>query len=167
MQERKLLVALVLSGFLGKEQTMPSLQALLQTEPFLVSLGLEVVNWEAQTVALRMPLRQELTNHLGMLHGGAQYCLGEATAIALAATLVSDQLASVNLLTANASITYQRPAQGELIGHASIAAEEQSRLRAIFDEKGRVRVPVTVELTDTTGQIVTTLAVECVVLASR
>ena len=146
---------------------MQSLQTLLQTEPFLVYLGLEVVNWEAQAVALRMPLRQELTNHLGMLHGGAQYCLGEATAIALAATLVSDQRESVNLLTANASITYQRPAQGELIGRASIAAEEQSRLRAIFDAKGRVRVPVAVELTDATGQVVTMLAVECVVLTSR
>jgi uncharacterized protein (TIGR00369 family) len=146
---------------------MPSLQALLQSEPFLVTLGLEVVDWEAQAVALRMPLRQELTNHLGMLHGGAQYCLGEATAIALAATLVSDQLASVNLLTANASITYQHPAHGELIGRASIAAEEQSRLRAIFDEKRRVRVPVAVELTDATGQIVTTLAAECVILANR
>lgn len=140
---------------------------LLATEPYLGYLGMEVDRIQAQEVVLRLPLRREVTNHLGMVHGGAQYALGEATAIALAGALLRDQHHSVNLLTANATIIYRRRAQGGLIGRASLPPEEGDRLRATFTEQGRARFPISVELVDATSTIVTTLTVECVALASE
>jgi uncharacterized protein (TIGR00369 family) len=144
------------------------LQEALAQEPYLGHLGLEIETVQEQGVALRLPLRREVINHLGMVHGGAQFGLGEATAIALAGRVFKDQLQQVNLLTANATITYRRPSRGGLIGRATLpTAEEQDRLRAIFVERGRARFPVAVELVDETGEVVTTLTVECVALASK
>ena len=101
-----------------------------------------------------------------MVHGGAQYALGEATAIAMASQVVgADQ--HVNLLTASATISYRRRAEGSLIGRASLPPEEASRLRAAFAEHGRLRVPVAVDLLDETNKVVTTLTVECVVLPAE
>ena len=143
------------------------LSNILAGEPYLVHLGMEVVRAEAGEVALRLPLRRVVSNHLGLVHGGAQYALGEATVIALAAMLVSDQPQPVNLLTARASISYRILAKGDRLGRATLPAEEQQRLRAVFAEQGRARIPITVELVDETGEVATTLTVECVALARR
>ncbi len=143
------------------------LDQLLAGEPYLVFMGMRVESMQDEAVALRLPLRQEVTNHLGLIHGGAQYALGEATAIAMASRIPGEQAGQVNLLTASATIQYRRRAQGGLIGRASMPPEEISRLRAAFAERGRVRFPVVVELRDETDTVVTTLTVECVALTSE
>ncbi|HLW03690.1 MAG TPA: YiiD C-terminal domain-containing protein [Ktedonobacterales bacterium] len=143
------------------------LDHLLAGEPYLVFMGMHVASIQAEAVALRLPLRQEVTNHLGMVHGGAQYALGEATAIALASQALGAQAGHINLLTASATISYRRRAQGGLIGRASLPPEEVSRLRAAFAEQGRVRFPVAVELSDETDMVVTTLNVDCVALTAE
>ncbi len=145
---------------------MELLSDLLAEEPYLGYLGIEVQLSQAREVILRLPLRREVTNHLGLAHGGAQFSLGEATAIALAGMLFGEQARQVNLLTATATITYRRPARGELIGRATMSSEEASRLHAKFAEQGQVRFPVSVKLVDATNEVVTTLTVECAVLAS-
>ena len=138
------------------------LDHLLAGEPYLVFMGMRVETLQAEEVALRLPLRQEISNHLGMVHGGAQYALGEATAIALASQIVGTDH-RVNLLTASATITYRRRAEGSLTGRASVPPVDAARLRAAFAEHGRVRFPVAVDLLDDANNIVTTLMVECVV----
>jgi uncharacterized protein (TIGR00369 family) len=140
------------------------LDYLLASEPYLVFMGMHVETLQAESVTLRLPLRQEVTNHLGMVHGGAQYALGEATAIAMASRIPDEQAGQVHLLTASAIINYRRRAQGGLIGRAGMSPEEIIRLRAAFAEHGRLRFPVTVELSDETNNIVTTLTVDCVAL---
>lgn len=72
-----------------------------------------------------------------------------------------------HLLTASATITYRRRAEGSLIGRASQPPEEASRLRAAFAEHGRVRFSVAVDLLDDTNKIVTTLTVEYVALPAE
>ncbi len=136
---------------------------LMETEPFLGYLGLEVVEAQTGTAVLRLPLRRAVTNHTGSVHGGAQYGLGEATAIALAATLFPERVAQLDLLTASATIAYRRPARGDLTARADLSAEECERIRAEFGERGRVRFPVAVALADADGAVATTLTVECVV----
>ena len=114
-------------------------------------------------------MRPEVTNHLELVQGGAPFALGEATAIALATTLFPEQLTQLNLLRSHAAITYHRLALGGLTGRAKLSIEECEQIRRVFDERGRVRFPVKVSLTDTPGAFepkggaVTTLSVECVV----
>jgi hypothetical protein len=112
-------------------------------------------------------LRRELTNHVGMVHGGAQYCLGEATAATLACVMFPEEPGRVNVLTAHAAITYRRPSQGDLTARTAYTVEEHERVRAEFAAQDRVRFNTNVELTDASGEVVTTLVVECAVLARR
>ncbi|HZC78690.1 MAG TPA: YiiD C-terminal domain-containing protein [Ktedonobacterales bacterium] len=141
------------------------MQRLFEAEPFLGYLGLEVVEARGGTAVLRLPLRREVTNHAASVHGGAQYALGEATAIALAATLFAEQVADLNLLTAHASIDYRSLARGTLTARAELPAEDCERIRAELGERGRVRFPVAVALTDADGTTATTLTVEVAVRA--
>jgi uncharacterized protein (TIGR00369 family) len=137
------------------------------TEPFLGYMGFEVIAADARAATVRLPLRREVTNHAGSAHGGAQYALGEATAIAVAATLFPTELAQVDLLTATATITYQRPAQGDITAHGVLPTDVVERLRTTFGQQGSVRFPVTVEIDDARGAVATTLTVECVVRRHR
>lgn len=144
------------------------MQRLIQAEPFLGYLGLEVVEARPGMAVLRLCLRRDVPNHIGTVHGGAQYGLGEATAIALAATLFPEHVDHLNLLTANASITYHRLARGDLTARAVVADDLREPIRAEFAERGRVRFSVAVELTDAADDTApaTTLTVECAVRAN-
>src|SRR4051794_24834602 len=137
------------------------------TEPFLAYMGFEVVEASQGLAVVRLPLRREVTNHAGSAHGGAQYAWGEATAIAVAVTLFPTDLAQVDLLTANATIAYQRPARGDITARGVLPDGAVEHMRAGFDQSGSVRFPVTVEIADTAGAIATTLTVECVVRRRR
>jgi uncharacterized protein (TIGR00369 family) len=137
------------------------MQRLMAAEPYLGYLGLEVLEARVGSVVLRLRLRLEVTNHAGSIHGGAQYGLGEATAIALAATLFPEHIARLDLLTANATIAYLHPAHGDLTARATLPTEECARLHAELGEGGRVRFPVAVTLADAEGVVATTLTVDC------
>lgn len=144
------------------------MRQLLEAEPFLAYLGLEVVEAYDGVAILRLPVRPDVTNHLGSTHGGAQYALGEATAIALAATLFPEHIECLNLLTADATITYHRVARGDLTGWAALPIERCERIRREFGAKGHARFPIHVSLTDATPDdgsldsvVVATLMVEC------
>ena len=143
------------------------LRRLVEAEPFLGHLGLEVLEAQTGTVALCLALRPEVTNHIGSVHGGAQYALGEAAAIALAATLFPEWLPDLDLLTAQAAIIYHRPARGDLTARAALPAKECERLRTEFGARGRVRFSAAVALADADGMSATTLTVECAVRARR
>ena len=137
------------------------------TEPFLAYMGFEAVEVGDGMAAVRLPLRREVTNHAGLAHGGAQYALGEATAIAVAATLFPADLPQLDLLTANATIAYQRPARGDITARGALSADAVERIRADFGQSESIRFPVTVEIADATGMIATTLTVECVARRRR
>jgi uncharacterized protein (TIGR00369 family) len=137
------------------------------TEPFLAYMGFEAVEVSDGMATVRLPLRREVTNHAGLAHGGAQFALGEATAIAVAATIFPAELAHLDLVTANATITYQRPARGDITARGELPANVVERMRADFGQSGSARLPVTVEIADATGAIAATLTVECVVRLRR
>lgn len=146
---------------------MDPLRKAFEAEPYLAYLGLEIAEASPEAVVLRLPLRRELSNHAGTLHAGAQYSLGEATAAAMATMVILDRLGQVNLLTAAATITYRRPARGDLTARASLAADERRRVLEEFAASGRARFPVAVEIADAGGATVTTLDVDCVMLTRR
>ncbi len=74
---------------------------------------------------------------------------------------VLDQVA---VLTRGATISYQKAALGDLTGHARVMHEERESLQTSWDTRKRARLHVPVEIADATGQIVTVLSVECLVL---
>jgi uncharacterized protein (TIGR00369 family) len=143
---------------------MDTWQHILEFEPFLRFLDIQPALLGPDDVVLRLPTRKVISNHLGGLHGGAQFTLGESTALTAAVFSLGKPLDQVAVLTRSATISYQKAAQGDLTAHARIMHEERESLQITWDTKKRVRLNVPVELTDSMGQIVTVLTVECLVL---
>ncbi len=143
---------------------MDTWQHILDFEPFLRLLDMKAELLGPDYVVLRLPVRQEIANHLGGLHGGVQFTLGEATALAVAVLSLGEPLDQVAALTRSATITYQKEAPGDLVAHARVLHEERERLRNSWETQRRARLTVPVEIADASGQAVTALSVDCLVL---
>ena len=139
-------------------------QQMLELEPFLRHIGIEAETLGPDQAVLRLPVRKQITNHTGAIHGGAQFALGEATGLTAAGLSLGVPLDRLLVLTAASTITYQRPSQGSLRGRANVLHEQREQLQASWKDRGRARVTVPVEIIDASGEIVTTLSVACVLL---
>jgi uncharacterized protein (TIGR00369 family) len=137
----------------------------LDFEPFLRLLGIEARTLGPDYVVLHLPVRQEISNHLGGLHGGAQFTLGESTGLATAVLSLGESLDRVAVLTKAATIAYQRSSLGNLTARARVVHEEREQLQATWSSQKKARLTVPVAIADSSGQVVTTLLVECLVLS--
>lgn len=78
------------------------MRAILKTVPFAQLLGLEIVAASRGSATLRMPIRKELTQNYGLLHGGAMASLIDtATAFAIVSQLSSPERFTTVDLTVN------------------------------------------------------------------
>ena len=139
-------------------------EQILDFEPFLRLLGIEAKTLGPDQVILHLPVHQEIANHLGGLHGGAQFTLGESTGLATAVLSLGEQLDRVAVLTRGATINYQRTASGALTARARVLHEQHEQLQTSWNSQGKARLTVPVEIVDSVDQIVTMLNVDCLVL---
>lgn len=139
-------------------------EQMLELEPFLRHIGIKAEALGPDRVILCLPVRGEITNHTGGIHGGAQFALGEATGVTAAGLSLGVSLDCLLVLTATSTITYSRPSQGTLRGRANILHEQRDQLQASWKERGRARVTIPVEIVDASGAVVTSLSVSCVLL---
>lgn len=72
-------------------------------------LGIEFVEVEEDRVVARMPVRDEMRNGFGIVHGGFPYLLGD-TAFAFSGTA-----SGTPMVTHHASTTYTAPAKGAFL----------------------------------------------------
>jgi len=107
----------------------------------------------------------ELRNHVGTLHAGALYTLGETASGAAIAGAIAPILEEVRPLAMVARIEYLRPARGEIIATATIP--EPDALQAQVVSKGRVTVLARVSLRDAKDVEVARLEVDWMVLGPR
>ena len=142
-------------------------EQMLELEPFLRHIGIEAEALGPDQAVLRLPVRKEITNHTGGIHGGAQFALGEATGVTAAGLSLGEPLDRLLVLTATSTITYSRSSQGTLRGRANLLHDQRDQLQASWKERGRARVTVPVEIIDATGEVVTTLSVSCVLLPAK
>ena len=142
-------------------------EQMLELEPFLRHIGIEAEALGPDQAILRLPVRKEITNHTGGIHGGAQFALGEATGVTAAGLSLGLPLDQILVLTATSTITYARPAQGTLRGRANILNDQRDQLQASWQERGRARVTIPVEIITDAGEVVTTLSVSCVLLPAK
>ena len=143
-------------------------------EPFLRTLAIVPESLAAERVVLRLPLRDDLTNHARFLHAGAQYTLGEAAATASIALLFRDIITEVTIVTAMATITYQRaaPSGSDMVARVERPTGEGTLIRQVFEAQHRARIYSYVHLSsgkehDTPGEPITVMTVESVVRPAR
>jgi acyl-coenzyme A thioesterase PaaI-like protein len=106
-----------------------------------------------------------MRNHVGTLHAGALFTLGETASGAAIAGALAPILGEVRPLATAARIQYLRSARGEIVATATIP--EAGTLQARVASEGRVAVLASVSLRDTKGTEVARLEVDWMVLGPR
>ncbi len=132
---------------------MPSPEASFVLElPFVRKVG--AVADEAGGLAL--PDDASLHNHVGTVHAGALFTLGEA-ASGVAVTSVVAALGGLPLAK-SASIAYRRPASGCVTAKGALV-EEVDAIRSRVVEAGKTTFDVDVTLTDSAAEVIATMTV--------
>jgi uncharacterized protein (TIGR00369 family) len=129
-------------------------KGMTQAVPFAGHLGLEITNVGEGEATVRLPERQELTNHVGSQHAGALFTLAET---ASGAAFVG-AFAEVTPLARNAEISYEKIAKGPIDATARLGVAKADAL-ATLDADGKVVFPCEIELADASGARVATATV--------
>lgn len=143
-------------------------QLMMDAVPFNRVLGAQVETVEPERVTVILPESPERLNHVGTVHAAAQFGLGEATAGAMCVAAFADlQRRGYAPVVTNASVSYLKPARGEMRGEATLSATEQARVREEIATGARPRFSIVVRLTDQHGTLTTDLTFEWVLLVPR
>ncbi len=136
--------------------------------PFARELAVRIEQVGPDRAVASMPFATQRANHIGTVHAAAQFGLGETVAGALAFVAFADlQRAGYLPVVASASITYHRPAGGDLRAEATITPDEQARARAGIASEGKGRYTVQVAMTNAAGETVTEMRVDGALIIPR
>ena len=127
------------------------LAGVLDRIPYLRVHHLEVDEVEGE-VTVRMPLSEEITNHVGIVHAGALFTTAETAAGVAAWRVVPGDRAFV--LLRGATVRYTRRAEGEVMARASVEPQTAESARTAFEEAGRADAAVSVSIRDHAGDVV-------------
>jgi acyl-coenzyme A thioesterase PaaI-like protein len=106
---------------------------------------------------VRAPDILELKNHLGTMHGGMLYAVGEVAAAVAMAKLLERDRATLYGITRHGDIAYLKPARGAITSSCDIAMTRDDILCALQAQRS-VDVPVTVTLSDLADVVVAKLS---------
>jgi uncharacterized protein (TIGR00369 family) len=130
----------------------------LGSVPYAAHTGVEVVEVKPGEARARLDQRQEVSNHIGTMHAGAMFTLGEAASGGAMVGTFADRLGQIRPVASEASIRYTRLARGLLTATAR-CAEPPEALRARLDADGKVAFDVAVDIQDAEGQSVAGMTV--------
>ncbi|MGD2132917.1 MAG: YiiD C-terminal domain-containing protein [Maricaulaceae bacterium] len=108
---------------------------------------------------IRAPAIRELTNHLGTVHGGMLFAIGEIAAANGMVRMLGADIQKVRAITRRGSIEYLKPARGAITGDAQVSMTT-AQIMAALETEPSINVPIAVSLTDEAGVEVATLAIE-------
>lgn len=134
-------------------------KGMTQAVPFAGYLDLEIVRVGPGESLVRLPERQELTNHVGSQHAGALFTAAEAASGAAFVGAFAERMGDVTPLARAAEISYEKIARGPIEAAAKLGVPAEEAL-ATLDAEGKVVFPCEVELTDANGQRVATATVQ-------
>lgn len=141
---------------------------LATTVPFNAHMGPVVESVTPERATVILPESPERLNHVETTHAVAQFGLGEVTSGALTIAAFADlQSRGYAPIVTSASVTYLKPARGQLRGEAELPAAEQTRIRDELAAGGRPRFAIDVRLFDQQDTLTTELRFEWMLLAPR
>ena len=127
--------------------------------PFAAHAGVTLDELGPKGGAAVIALADETKNHIGSLHAGALFTVGEAASGAAMAGAFAKVIMAVRPVAANAKIDYLRTAKSAVRAEARVEGDVPA-LRAALEEDGKVRYAVAVSLTDEGGAEVATMSVD-------
>lgn len=124
-------------------------EGMTRAVPFADHLGLEITSVGAGEATVRLPDRDELTNHVGSQHAGALFTVAEAASGGAFVGSFAERLGEVTPLAKAAKIDYLKIAKGPIDATGTLADPEGAL--ATLDAEGKVEFQIEVELKDAGG----------------
>ncbi|TFI56401.1 DUF4442 domain-containing protein [Sphingomonas parva] len=118
--------------------------------PFAPHARIEVVEVGAGLAIARLEDSPEVHNHIGSVHAGAVFTLGETASAAAMLGVFAEQMPIIRPVTIEATISYLKIARGTLVATArtALAAEH---LQDEFAAQGRATLDLSVDIADDRG----------------
>jgi uncharacterized protein (TIGR00369 family) len=127
--------------------------------PFAAHVGVVAVEVGRGMSVARLDTRPHLFNHVGTVHAGAQFALGEAASGLAMAGALAPVILAVKPVAAEAQIRYARPGKGTLTAEGKVREDVDEVMRGL-DAEGKVRLNVDVLLKDETGTVISEMSVQ-------
>jgi acyl-coenzyme A thioesterase PaaI-like protein len=126
--------------------------------PFVQLLELEYVDLGPGTATVRLPERDEMTNHVGSQHAGGLFTAAETASGAAFVAGFADRLGEITPLAKSAQISYEKIAKGPIDATASV--DGLDGLVEKLDSDGKVEFPIEVVMKDADGQQVASATID-------
>lgn len=111
--------------------------------PFVNTVGLQITEVGPGSAVAILENTKPVQNHLGSVHAGALYTLGESATGAVVLGLFGDLMPNVFIALKSATVAHTKARQGDLKATARLA-EEAAAVRAGFDASGKADFEVVV-----------------------
>jgi acyl-coenzyme A thioesterase PaaI-like protein len=122
--------------------------------PFPRSIGVA----DAEEGALALPDADTLKNHVGTMHAGALFTLGESASGVAMLRVLAPVLGGAMPVAKSASIAYQKPARGRIRAVGTVV-EAPDAIGARLARDGKTTFDIVVKLEDDAGVEVATMTV--------
>lgn len=127
--------------------------------PFAAHAGVTIRKAGLEGGEAVLAVERAQTNHIGSVHAGALFTLGEAASGAAMAGAFADMLAGIRPVAAEANIRYLAIAKGDVAAKARIASST-AEVRETLEREGKARFAIDVELADGAGKQVAQMKVD-------
>ena len=118
---------------------------LRQMVPFIDTVGLSIDEVGPGTATASLTSRREVHNHIGTVHAGALYTLGESASGAVVLGVFGDKLPGVFIALKGATVAHTKARPGDLVARAAVDGEPE-QLRAAYEAEGKVDFDVEVDV---------------------
>lgn len=126
--------------------------------PYAAETGAQVVEITAEGASARLAKIDKVLNHIGTVHAGALFTLGETASGAAMSGLLSEKVLELRPVAAEASIKYIKTAKTDLMAYGKATVEAAEALAAI-EADGKVQFDVNVSIRDADEVEVATMTV--------
>ncbi|MGJ8627816.1 MAG: DUF4442 domain-containing protein [Sulfitobacter sp.] len=134
--------------------------------PFQNHVGITLLEVGDGIASAQLEQRDEVSNHIGSMHAGAMFTLGEAASGAAMAGALAPVILSMRPVAATAGLAFKRIAKGVLTAHAKTSAPGAELMKTIKNE-GKVAFDVVVDIQDASGETVVEMTINWHVSATR
>jgi acyl-coenzyme A thioesterase PaaI-like protein len=131
----------------------PIKQMLEQIVPFVKTVGLSIDDVQPGRAVATLGNDEPVQNHLGTVHAGALYTLGESATGAVVLGMFMDLLpGGAFIALKSAAVTHTKARAGDLTATATLAGDAEpaalaTRIRQAFEADGKADFPVDVSFT--------------------
>ena len=118
-------------------------QMLSSIVPFVNTVGLTITEVGPGTATAVLDNRKEVQNHIGSVHAGALYTVGESATGAVVLSLFGDLLPNVFIALKSAAVAHSKARPGPLTAIATLAGDAKE-VRSGFNSTGKADFDVVV-----------------------